>query len=255
MKGFFMQSAHPHDNTATKGNVLFFILIAVALLAALTYSVTKSDRSSGGISSETITFAVNDIMHYANDMHGAVQNLLTSGTDISKLSFENSNLAGYTNASAAAANKVFDPGGGAFQYIPPSTDWLDTSKSASTNYGEWVFVKDACVPYVGSGADGAGGTTACNADGLDNEELVMLLPYVKAEICTAIDQKVGITLCSSLPCSITAPASVNKFTGTFADGFMIFNAGGQYNRQYEGCFVGSGATAGIYSYYKVLVER
>jgi hypothetical protein len=250
-----------------RGNALFIILIAIALVAALTYTFVRTTRMTGALSQETVTLGGNAIMHYGDSMHNAVQGVLGGGTYVSKLSFSNTTITGYDNANDNGAgadtpvNMVFSTGGGGMRYEAPDAIWLDSSKSASDFYGQWYFPKNICVPYVGMGADGAGGTTLCSADSVDNEEVVMILPYVKAEICTYIDKKLGITMCSGAPCAAAvtlAPnAASDKFAGTFSDGKALYSSSGSsaYNHQYEGCIQGTGGTAGTYFYYKVLAER
>jgi hypothetical protein len=236
------------------GNVIFIILIAIILLAALTYTVVRSSRSRGNLSPETVIFSSTSLMRAADDVHNAVQNLMSGGTDVTLLSFENAAVTGYTNATAAAVNKVFDPAGGALRYPVPEMNWLDTSLSAQTYYGQWYFPANLCVASVGSGA------TSCSGDAVDNEDIVMILPYIKKDICVYIDQKLGIPLCSGNTdaCANSAavfPPGNAKFTGILTDGGMIHSSGGEFDGKYEGCIQGTGGTAGMYYYYKVLVER
>lgn len=234
------------------GSALTLILVGIVLLAAIIYTITRT--SGGGNSAEQTTFATDAIMRYGDDMHGAVQRILSNGNDVSRLSFESAETTAiYHNANATAVTSVFNAAGGGMKYMTPDPAWLDSAYSAQPAYGAWVFPNSACVPFVGRGGD----SPACNADGVDNEEVFMELVYVRTDICTQIDRNAGIALCAGAPCtlSLSAGMPVGLFTGTFADGLGVLTAGGQYNGHFEGCFQGSGAWAGINTYYKVLAER
>lgn len=64
------------------GNVLFLILIAVALFAALSYAVTSSSRSSGGsVSREKMNAAFSEIQNVVTAHRTAFQRMVMSGID------------------------------------------------------------------------------------------------------------------------------------------------------------------------------
>jgi hypothetical protein len=98
------------------GNVLFIILIACALFAALAYAVTKSSREPSSLATkEQATLNAAAVMQYFTRLNTTVSRLrLTSECSDTQISFENNIVSGYTNPSAPADKKcnVFDPAGG-----------------------------------------------------------------------------------------------------------------------------------------------
>lgn len=58
-------------------NVLFLILIAVTLFAALSYAVTRSSSGNGSVLEESIGIQTSDLMQYASDLSYAVIKLTT----------------------------------------------------------------------------------------------------------------------------------------------------------------------------------
>ncbi len=242
---------------AEDGNVIFMVLIAIALLAALAFSVTRSGRTSASMSQEDAIMAANQIMDYADSIDNAVQLTMVNGTTPELISFQNDIIAGYTNGSAADINKIFKTVGGGAAYQAPDTDWLDSAQSAQGFYGQWYFPANTCVPYIGRGA------TDCNSDGDDNEEVVMILPYIKLDICLALNKKLDIDNCAADdPCDDNGemwPGGNTKFTGAFADSQSIYPAAGsELLHKTAGCLEGSGTVnqpAGTYHFFKVLVAR
>ena len=240
-----------------KGSAFIYILIAIVAFAALSYSITRDSRSTGNFSQDA-TFAANDIMQYGTRLENAVEVLVSTGTDIRQISFENSAVAGYANAAATDKNKVFHAAGAGVTYMAPEADWLDPAHSAKTFYGQWYFAANVCVPYMGSGG------TTCNSDGSSNtEDIVVFLPYIKKDICLNINRRMDIAPCATDdPCDDSAgnmwTVANTKFTGSFADGEAAYNSGGAYLFKNSGCLEGSASNtppAGTYTYYKVLLAR
>lgn len=240
-----------NDFDARAGSALLWILIAVALFAALGFAVTRGIRGGGEevIASDVARTRAIDIIQFANGLRGAVRNLRVEGIAAQAVSFETPLLAGYNNAGCTeAACRVF--GGGGVAYREPPADWFDSAQSAQPLFGQWYFPANLCVEDAGSG--GAG----CNADGEDNEDLVAILPWLRREICVEINEKLGIANPGGNP-----PVEVGngwtlagtKFTGSFADSEILSQSG-----QGAGCFAGNGAAmppAGSYAFYQVLLAR
>jgi hypothetical protein len=68
------------------GNVIFLILIAVALFAALSYVVTNSSRSGGDDLREKENLAASEILNYIVSVRSGVLRMLISGVPVDKLS-------------------------------------------------------------------------------------------------------------------------------------------------------------------------
>ena len=85
------------------GNVLFLILIAVVLFAALSYAVTQSSRSGGSdITEESINLGLDEVLNYVTSIRMAVTRMNLTGCDIDgDITFERAPFDGsdtdYTN--------------------------------------------------------------------------------------------------------------------------------------------------------------
>ena len=196
------------------GNVLFIILIAVVLFAALGYVATQTGRSSGNIGRERAMIMANDVLSYAHAIEEAAHRILYSGTEYARLSFENTAVSGYEHSPATpATNRVFNGAGGGLDYVPPRTEWLDSSMSAYANYGQWYFPRTVCINDVGTGSGYTCHTSAAHT------ELLVVMPYIQKEICVAINEKLGITNPSGSPPAnafcVWAYPSMPKYVGAF----------------------------------------
>lgn len=231
------------------GNVLFYILIAVALLAALSYTVTQSGRGgTSRFSREDAGIAASEIIEYGNVLGNAVSQLRLRGYKDTELSFESNSLDGYTNPNCSEDGcKVFHINGGGVSYITPNEKWLDSSSSAQDYYGDMSFYGQACTEDL-----------TCYSDGDDNEDLIVFLPFLNKAICVAINDKLGITnpLDDAPVDAGCSGSAVGKFVGVYSESTALMDGAGDISRT-SGCFK-QGACSGIndtYHYYKVLIER
>jgi hypothetical protein len=163
------------------GNVMFLILIAVILFAALGYAITSSSRSGGSdISKDTIGLTVSEIENYAATINGAITRLKLSGcseTDLSFYhpSFDNANdYAGETTWDTAGQNKchVFRPEGGGVAWSRPPKLVVD--------YGvvNYLFAGKIGIEDVGT-------------NGCSQTELAMFLMVPKT-LCLAYNDRQSI---------------------------------------------------------------
>ena len=107
---------HPH-----RGNILFLILLAVVLFAALSYAVTQSTRGGGNdASNEKGQSQAADMLNYFAQLDAAVQRMmLTGGVKDYELNFYYQSPDRYVASPNDNPNctesrcRVFDPAGGA----------------------------------------------------------------------------------------------------------------------------------------------
>ena len=98
-----------------QGNVLFLILMAVVLFAALSYAVTKASRSGdANTSSEKAQLTASAIMNYNSAIRVAVMRMQMSGIDPATIDFALPTDTGFS--TPPYTKKVFHPQGGGISY-------------------------------------------------------------------------------------------------------------------------------------------
>ncbi len=193
-------------NTSQNGNAIVMIMVAIALFAALAYAFNSTSRSSSNfVSDEQASAYANQILAYGREVKSAVKRLQLRGCSETEISFENNEIAGYTNTNAPNDKSchVFDIAGGGLQYITPSLSMLESDHSTYDSYGESFYANKIQVVGVG---------TSC-ATG-DCTELTMHIPHLKPSICQAINKSININNVSE---SITDHEHVanDKFIGIY----------------------------------------
>jgi hypothetical protein len=167
--------------TKENGNILFLILIAVALFAALSYAVTSTSRSGeGGISADKAKLAATELMQYATQMSQAVNRLrVINGCTPTQISFERDPFDGsdtqYLNPNAPSDKRchVFhSKGGGMYEK-------------------KFDFLNNSGIPMYVSGNEGA--------RQIGTDELADLYIRFQAadvtqmqQICSIINEKMSI---------------------------------------------------------------
>lgn len=255
-----MRQAHH----AVRGNVLFIILIAVALFGALTAAVT---RSTSTVSPETLTegqakIYASEMMQYAHELEQAVNRLLTlKGCEQTQISFDEnvSTVGTYDNAGAPSDYHchVFHVNGGGVSYKPMNPEWLDKGAS-QTFYGQILFftscITGAGPQYVGNCNSGAPAVTQQYAD------IVLFIPFIKKEICTALVEKLMGS--DTIPQDDTNAFGNAPYKGNFDSGTAHVDFTAPYaalQNATSGCFdgngLGSSMPAGRYAFFSTLLIR
>ncbi len=242
-----------------RGNVLFMIMVAIALFAALNFVLNQGSRSGGeSITQEKANIAASDILDYGRLIKQTVQTLQINGCNDTEISFENNKVAGYEHTPPARDEcKVFHPDGGAINYIEPEESWMDSINTTRINYNTWYTTPHPWL--TGLGTDGSGGLCLGGPTDGSCRELMTGVPFIKKEICLAINKKLGWGIDSN-----GTPYKDNGnsygaitpllFTGTYADGLQMGTATpSNYAGIMTGCVEGD-AVAG-YSFFQVLIVR
>lgn len=230
-----------------KGNVLFLILIAVALFAALSYVVTQSTRSGGGSTErEKNILSSAQMTQYPTALRTAIIRMVLGGVAVENIYFN----APENFGSLSVNQLVFHPqgGGATFQQAP-----ADLSASGNSALG-WTYNAEFDVP--GIGIDGAGGN-----------DVIAFLPDISSGICRQVNEELGVDV-SACSTTISGVPQVTNATTALVDEYMddaytfptadspdLTGPAGcttVFSRQASGCFVDNG---GRNVFYSVLLER
>lgn len=223
------------------GNVLFLILIAVALFAALSYAVTSSTRSgSNDGSSETNLISSAQITQFPAGVSNTIVRMVIAGTSVDEIRFNKPDE--FDNLDTPSIG-VFHPSGGGAIYIPAPKDIMVNDQP-----GDWAFNGELEIPDIGTA-------------GVGGNDIVAYLVGIKQAICRKINEEHGLG--NSIPV-LNADRSGNYTDRMFDDGAAdyvlpttdvadIDNGSGAFDGQPFGCFQNAGG--GDYVYYHVVVER
>ncbi len=227
------------------GNVLFLILIAVALFAALSYAVTQSSRSGGGSANEE-TSLINSasISQYPASVRTAIiRMMISNNVDATEINFDPPPYDDLTT-TALQNRGVFYPSpvGGGATYTASPADVMDDG-----NPGTWYFSASYRIQNIGLDSAGSG------------NDVIAFLPGLRDSICNRLNDELGIpttdrTVAADL--DVTAASVQMDYDYTFPSATTaIFGTDGgaeSFDGQAFGCITDS---AGENIYYHVLIER
>ena len=243
------------NNKGEQGNVLFLILIAVALFAALSYAVTQSTRTGGGNNdNETALINSAQLTQYPSSVRTAVLRMIISGVESTELEF---NAPSEFDDCSSNDMCVFHPSGGGGTYAFAPAEFM-ASDGGNTG-GEWFFSGENQVQFIG--------TSTTNASAND---IVAYLPGITQSLCGRINEELGLgniepaeadpTFAQSMISTGSPPSGAPTLAN--GNGNMINGSTtpGELAGQPSGCFQFTGVTSGdvlnnSYVYYQVLVER
>lgn len=227
-------------NTPQSGNVLFLILIAVALFAALSFAVTQSTRGGGDANKEQAGLKASQLVDYAGKLQAAGMRLkITGNCPPTKMSFEKSPYTDtnpfteYPNATAPADKSChyFHPNGGGVS--PMKLNDIGAAKMVYTGSCNVANLPKHIVFGIGGGD----------------------LNY---DICKSINKSLGYNAPSFEPPVMPFFCASATFTGDFTTQGMIAGI----NNMHAGCVEGTGgfndnigSGAGHYWFYSTIIPE
>lgn len=228
------------------GVAIFYILLAVALFAALSYAFTATvnSASTNNLTKEEARVYAQDILSYANRLSRAVQRVLSRGdcseNDVSFYLSTNTFLSAYQHTPEVDDRcKVFDENGG-------SITWL-TAPQGVNDGSDWIFTGRNRVIDIESNVAPSG------------NELIALLPFINEGICIEVNDLVNVVNTNSVPPEEASNVSINPFVGVYDSGNDINASGNELDGKKTGCFEASNydgsASPNTYHFYHVLIAR
>ncbi len=230
---------------AERGNVIFYVLIAVVLLAALSFAVAQSGRGNvKEISDNQARLLATELIEYSNTAGAAVSQLRLRGVKDSELCFDDPGWAiDYDHAGCAAddANKVFHISGAGVIWNEAVGEAMDSS---ATPDNLWHFYGDNEIQDVG---------TTCAAAGC--ADLLIVVDELSLAVCIKLNDLLGVNNPGAVP-PTDLGLGETLYKGSFAYNNTIGDeAGGtDLKAKTAACFQKTGVPA-EYIYYKVLIVR
>jgi hypothetical protein len=233
-----------------RGNVLFLILIAVALFAALSYAVTQSSRTGGGASDgESNLINSAQVTQYPASVRTAIVRMIIRGIAESQLQFNPPVDFGTLTETRFG---VFHPQGGGATYVLAPPELM-----AGTDQGTWVFSSRYQIENIGT-------TVPANNSAND---VIAFLPNISLPVCQRINRELGIpgavgargvhVAVSTTPPTLAADSMNAANPGIGVAATATRTIAGSFSGQPFGCadFTPTATDGTGLVYYHVLVER
>lgn len=150
-----------------RGNILFMVIIAIALIGLLTAALQQGNSGEGAnIDDEVLLIRINEVKRHAAEIERGINYIMQNGAGESDIRFAipTDNSTEYGDIADNPQWQVFAASGGAATYPTPP----DGIQMLAT---PWEFF----------------GTTAIPGAGTDRADLIALLPNVTEQFCTRIN--------------------------------------------------------------------
>lgn len=160
------------DRPSESGNVIFFILLAIALIALVTAAIRSGGTDSANIDSETLVIRATEVKQYAQELERAVQYIIQNGASEADIRFAHPDAhSDYGDINTNTRYQVFHRNGGGASYRVPD----DAILASAAN---WEFYGHSHAPFIGS-------------NGAPEADLIAVLPNVAAAFCAKINEMNG----------------------------------------------------------------
>lgn len=216
-----------------RGNILFMLLVAIVLIAGLTFAITRSEQGGSNLTREKTSLASDQVASLGVDLRRAVDAMTRAGRSETTISFAHSSLTGYGTPDTTPDAEVFNIRGGGVAYIDVPAGVNDGS--------QWEFYGFTAAPGIGDEA---------------NADLMLVLPNVNETFCRAFNRKAGYDAAAAIPTDGTACLhnTGSRFAGTFASGGGV-NTMDTGTFRTPAPFACVACTGPVYHAYYVLMDR
>ncbi|MGH1456722.1 MAG: hypothetical protein ACRBDI_08065 [Alphaproteobacteria bacterium] len=217
------------------GNVLVIILLAIALIGALTAAISGSSNKNANIDDETLILRVTEIQRYTSELESGIMFIMQNGLSESDIRFAHPNANsdyGDLSADTDKSDQLFHRDGGNATY-KMAPDGINDGSS-------WEFYGNTALPEVGS----------------DEADLIAVLPNVTSAFCDQANEMIGYSAQpqDSSTC-INTGASARFDNGTQFDSSpnTVVTAGFSIKPSTRGCV--ECTSDGSLHYFHVLMAR
>jgi len=178
---------HHAQKNKQRGNVLFLILIAVALFAALSYAVTQSTRGGGNADEETSLIIASQYLQYGAGLKVAIMRMIISGTDDASLNFGGGYLEELECTTGVDCVYAPDGGGHTYQETPEGVAWRHLANGGIAG----------AIPDIGSTSD----------------DVYLLAEIQSQNLCQAINKRLGLAYDPVTPSNGGGASNINAYPG------------------------------------------
>ncbi len=183
-------------HNSQSGNILFFILLAVALMAALSFTMMRGDGGGHNVDREKLLIYSTGVEQYGAELKQAIEIVLDTGISETEISFAHASAPSEYGDEMVdpVTTQIFSFSGGKADYRTPKTEISSAS--------QWEFYGESQMPQVGS----------------SNADLIAVLPDVTKDFCDVFNKRVGLDITSTYPDDTGTcfkDVDANRFDGTF----------------------------------------
>ena len=222
------------------GNVIMFVFLAIALLAALSFAVSQGGRgSTDSLSSDRQRLTATEIIDYGNAVAEAVTQLRLRGTKLEDLRFSYTDVSetDYGTYGHDPRNEIFNPNGGGIIYKKPPELAMDDPSTA-----QYQFINRNGVKGIG---------TTCSDKRCS--DLLMVAAGMKESVCKAVNKQLGVENPNDAPPVESDIEGNGFFKGTFTYSETVGDDDPVLDGVKEACVYEENEKQ--YTYYKVLIAR